>query len=530
MNQSLKIAAGVAVCLPLALVLLRGQSMTSTKAYATWSDYGGTADSMQYSSLTQIDKQNVGRLEQVWFSPAPGPNGRFAFSPLVADGVMYVVGKDSAIVALDAATGKQLWTHPVEGKPTDRGFNYWQSKDGRDRRLIFAADSYLQEIDLRTGVTIPSFGKDGRVDLREGLGRDPKTIRNIQSGTPGRVFENLIILGSATGEGYGDPPGDLRAYDVHTGKMAWIFHTVPHPGEFGYNTWPKDAWKYIGGVNAWGEISVDEKRGIVYFPLGSPTYDLYGADRIGAGLFGDCLLALDARTGKRLWHYQLVHHDLWDYDPTTAPKLLTVKHDGKSVDIVAQATKFGFLYVFNRVTGEPLWPIEERPVPKSDVPGEQSWPTQPFPTKPPPYSRQKLTADDVNPYVDDAERARLREQIEKAHNEGLFTPQSVGRETIETPGQLGGTNWGGTAADPQTGMLYVRAIDGPSSATLSPHTAVRIPANATPEQRGYAVFNQRCATCHGATPPQERNRFAHPHRCAQRAGRDAAVLDGCGFR
>ena len=483
-------------------VCLLAQTPARKPPYSTWSDYGGSADSMQYSSLKQVDKLNVSSLEQVWFYPAPGPGGRFAFSPLVVDGVMYVVGKDSAVLALDATTGKQLWNHPVEGRPTDRGFNYWQSKDGSDRRLIFAADSYLQEINLRTGVTIPSFGKDGRVDLREGLGRDPKTIRNIQSGTPGRVFENLIILGSATGEGYGDPPGDLRAYDVLTGNLVWTFHTVPHPGEFGYDTWPKDAWKYIGGVNAWGEISIDEKRGIAYFPLGSPTYDLYGADRKGQGLYGDCILALDARTGKRLWHYQLVHHDLWDYDPTTAPKLMTVRHNGKPLDIVTQATKFGFLYVFNRVTGEPVWPIEERPVPKSDVPGEESWPTQPFPTKPPPYSRQKLTPEDVNPYVDDAERARLREQIAKAHNDGLFTPQSVGRETIETPGQLGGTNWAGTAADPQTGMLYVRAVDAPSSATLSERTAVRIPANATPEQRGFAVFHQQCATCHGAEPPK----------------------------
>jgi quinoprotein glucose dehydrogenase len=494
--------AAAAACLLFGLVVLRGQSVPKKQPYSTWSDYGGSADTMQYSSLKQIDKRNVSQLERVWFYAAPGPSGRFAFSPLVVDGAMYVVGKDSAILALDAATGKQIWDHPVDGKPTDRGFNYWQSKDGADRRLIFAADSYLQEINLRTGVTIPSFGKDGRVDLREGLGRDPKTIRNIQSGTPGRVFENLIILGSATGEGYGDPPGDLRAYDVFTGKQIWIFHTVPHPGEFGYDTWPKDAWKYIGGVNAWGEISIDEKRGIVYFPLGSPTYDLYGADRKGAGLYGDCLLALDARTGKRLWHFQLVYHDLWDYDPTTAPKLMTVRHDGKPVDIVAQATKFGFLYVFNRVTGEPLWPIEERPVPKSDVPGEESWPTQPFPTNPPPYARQKLTVDDVNPYVDEAEHARLREQISQAHNEGLFTPQTVGRETIETPGQLGGSNWGGTAADPQTGMLYVRTIDGPSSATLSERAATRIPDNATPEQRGFAVFNQQCATCHGAEPPK----------------------------
>jgi quinoprotein glucose dehydrogenase len=452
---------------------------------------------MQYSALKQITKSNARQLEQVWFSPAPGPNGRFAFSPLVVDGVMYVVGKDSAIVALDAATGKQLWTHPVEGRPTDRGFNFWTNKDGSDKRLIFAANSYLQEINLKTGVTIPSFGKDGRVDLREDLGRDPKSIRNIQSGTPGRVFENLIILGSATGEGYGDPPGDLRAYDVLSGKLVWTFHTVPHPGEFGYDTWPKDAWKYIGGVNAWGEISIDDKRGIAYFPLGSPTYDLYGADRKGADLYGDCLLALDARTGKRLWHYQLVHHDLWDYDPTTAPKLMTVRHNGKSVDIVAQTTKFGFLFVFDRVTGEPLWPIEERPVPKSDVPGEESWPTQPFPTKPPPYARQKFTVEDINPYIDESEKVRIRGILESARNEGLFTPQSL-RETIETPGQLGGTNWGGTAADPQTGMLYVRTIDGPSSAKLSERSAIRAVAGGTPEQVGRAVYGQFCEACHGA--------------------------------
>ncbi len=470
-------------------------------AQRNWSDYGGGPDSMQYSGLKQITRANVNKLEPAWSYLAPGPSGRFAFSPLVVDGVMYVVGKDSAIVALDAASGKQIWTHPVEGRPTDRGFNYWQSKDGGDKRLIFAANSYLQEINLKTGVTIPSFGNDGRVDLRIGLGRDPKTIRNIQSGTPGKVFENLIILGSATGEGYGDPPGDLRAYDVLSGKLVWTFHTIPRPGEFGYDTWPKDAWKNAGGVNAWGEISVDEKRGIAYFPLGSPTYDLYGADRLGANLFGDCLLALDARTGKRLWHQQLVHHDLWDYDPNAAPKLMTVKHNGKPVDIVAQPTKFGLLYVFNRVTGEPLWPIEERPVPQSDMPGEHSWPTQPFPTKPPPYSRLHFTEKDINPYVDAAEQERLRTFMRNARNEGLFTPPGF-KDLIQAPGQLGGSNWGGTAGDPQTGMLYVRAVDAPSTTKLAERRGVTVPANGTPEQRGFALYSNNCAGCHGNTPPK----------------------------
>ena len=456
--------------------------------YTTWSDYAGSADSMQYSALKQITRQNVAKLEQAWFHPAPGPAGRFAFSPLIVGNVMYVVGKDSAVVALDAATGRQIWTHPVEGQPTNRGFNYWQSKDGKDKRLIFAANSYLQEVNADTGVTISTFGNDGRVDLRVGLGRDPKTVRNVQSGTPGRVFENLVILGSAVGEGYGDPPGDIRAYDVLTGKLVWTFHTVPRPGEFGYDTWPPDAWKTAGGVNAWGEISVDPKRGIVYLPLGSPTYDLYGADRHGANLFGDCLVALDARTGKRLWHQQLIHHDLWDYDPNTAPKLLTIKQNGKDVDIVVQPTKFGFLYVFNRVTGEPIWPVKEIPVPQSDMPGEKSWPTQPIPTKPPPMSRLRLTEKDINPYVDEAEQERLRAFLRASRNEGLFTPPGF-RDIIQLPGQLGGSNWGGTAGDPATGFLYVRAVDLPTTTKLS-------------ERRAAGAFGQFCASCHGNSPPK----------------------------
>jgi glucose dehydrogenase len=451
-KYSVAVAAGAA--------LLFAANQPPKPPYSGWSAYGGSADSMQYSALKEVNKSNVKQLELAWFYPAPGPSGRFAFSPMIIDGIAYLAAKKS-IVAVDATTGKQIWSHPTEGQPTNRGLSYWQSKDGADRRLIFAANSYLQEINLRTGVTIPSFGNDGRVDLRAGLGRDPKTITSIQSNTPGRVFENLIIMGSAPGEGFGSAPGDIRAYDLLTGKLVWTFHTIPHPGEFGYDTWPPDAWKYVGGANSWGELSLDEKRGIAYFALGAPTYDFYGADRIGANLFGDCVLALNARTGKRLWHQQLVHHDLWDYDPTTAPKLMSVRHNGKMVDIVAQPTKFGFLYVFNRVTGEPLWPIEERPVPQSHAPGEQSWPTQPFPTKPPPFARQKFTVDDINSYVDPAERERLTNILTSARNEGIFTPPGL-ENSIEIPGELGGSNWGGSAADPETGMLYVRGIDLPA--------------------------------------------------------------------
>src|SRR5688572_25615979 len=480
-----------------ALAIAFGQSGSRKRPYTEWSDYGGSPDSMQYTALKQINKGNVNKLELVWFHPTPGPTT--AFNPVVMDGVMYALGSNRAIIAVDAATGKQKWTHPVEGNPADRGINYWESKDRSDRRLILTAGSFLQEINALTGVTINTFGEDGRVDLREDLGRDPKTIRGIQSKNPGRVFENLIILGSATGEGFGSPPGDVRAYDVITGRLAWTFHTIPRPGEFGYDTWPPEAYKYAGGANVWGEIAVDEKRGILYVPLGSPTADLYGADRKGANLFGNCLVALDARTGKRLWHFQAVHHDLWDYDLTTAPKLLTVRHNGKKVDIVAQAAKHGSLYVFDRVTGAPLWPIEERPVPKSEVPGEESWPTQPFPTKPPPFSRQSFSAAEVNPYLRPEEQAALRERLARAYNNGVFTPSSHLRDHIQIPGAFGGSNWGAIAGDPVTGMLYVRAYDAPSIRQLTERLPqMRVPDNATIEQRGFALYAQHCSVCHSA--------------------------------
>jgi quinoprotein glucose dehydrogenase len=358
--------------------------------HKTWSDYGGASDAAQYSALAQINRSNVSKLEVAW-TYATGDDHKYFFNPVVVDRMVYVLARDNSIVALDAVTGKEIWTHVAEHGTTiitDRGINYWESKDRSERRLLYSSNHSLRAIDAKTGTSIPSFGNGGSVDLKEGLDRDPKTISLVQSTTPGRVFEDLLILGSATNQGYGSAPGDIRAFNVRTGKLAWTFHTIPRPGEFGYDTWPKDAWKRVGGANVWGELSVDEKRGIVYAPTASAKYNFYGADRNGSDLFADCLLALDARTGKRLWHFQMVHHDIWDYDDATGPKLLTVRHEGKLVDVVAQVTKQGFVWVFDRVTGAPLWPIEERPVPRSDMPGEETWPTQPFPLKPPPFARQ----------------------------------------------------------------------------------------------------------------------------------------------
>lgn len=471
--------------------------------YTVWKQHLGGADSPQYSALSQVDRSNVSRLEQVWFYPS-GDNGfRYGFNPTVIDGVIYVMGLHNAVVALEAGTGKKIWEHDLGDAKTNvthRGVAYWENNERTDRRILFAAGDQLQALDARTGKLVQSFGDNGKVNLRVGLGRDTEGVRRVQSGDPGRVFENLIILGSAPGEAYESPPGDLRAYDTRTGKLAWTFHTVPHPGEPGYETWPPDAWKYVGGTNTWGEISIDEKRGIAYFPLGSPTYDFYGADRKGANLYSDCLLALDARTGKYLWHFQMVHHDLWDYDLVAAPKLLTIKRGGKDIDVVAQTTKQGFVFVFDRVTGKPVWPIEERKVPKSDVPGEESWPTQPFPTAPPPFARQKFTAEDVNPYIlDPKEVAKFRDVVANSRNLGLFTPPAF-VNTMSMPGNNGGANWGSTAVDPKRGWLYVASKDYPSMLKLEeqPTSSGTFTVADPPAQVGKAVYMANCQQCHKA--------------------------------
>jgi quinoprotein glucose dehydrogenase len=479
------------------MFVLRSPMLAQT--HSTWSDYGGASDAAQYSSLSQINRTNVTQLKVAW-SYSTGDGNKYLFNPIVVDRTMYVLAHDHSIVALDAATGKELWLHPTDPKTTlitNRGINYWESADRSDRRLLFAVNNFLQEIDARTGKSISDFGENGRVDLRKDLGRDPESLSLVQSTTPGRVFEDLLILGSATNEEYESGPGDIRAYNVRTGSLAWIFHTVPHPGEFGYETWPKDAWKTVGGANAWSGLSVDAKRGIVFIPTASPKYNFYGADRTGANLFGDCLIALNARTGKLIWYFQMVHHDIWDYDNGTAPMLLTVRHNGKMVDAVAQAGKEGFVWVFNRETGEPLWPIEERAVPKSAMPGEVTWPTQPFPSKPQPFARQSFTVKDLSPFMEPEERQQLIKQMESARNQGLFTPPGL-TDTVEMPGNNGGANFQGAAADPEHGVLFVVSKDLPSMLKLELNTTDPAAAGSSPEENGRAVYRSNCSLCHGA--------------------------------
>jgi len=470
---------------------VRAQSSSSGRDKG-WRDFGGGPSASKFVDLDQIKKSNVGQLQVAWFYPYALPG----FNPIVVDDVIYVAGRNNALIALDAATGKEIWIHDGLAGMTSRGVNYWESEDGRDKRLLFAIDGYLQAIDAKSGESIRGFGSNGIVDMREGLRRAEGTDRRVQSRSPGKVWKNLLIMGSASGEGWVTPPGDIRAYDIVTGRRVWQFHTVPEPGEFGYDTWPKDAYKYAGGANNWGEMSIDGERGIVYVPTGSATYDFYGADRHGTNLFANCLLALDVRTGKRLWHFQTVHHDLWDLDNVSAPQLVTVQHDGHRVDAVAHAGKNGFLYVFDRVSGEPLWPIEERAVPKSDVPGEQAWPTQPFPTRPPPFARLTFTVDDVNPWLlSPDEQARMRERVANARNEGIYTPPAL-RDTISMPGNQGGSNWGTTGSNPKTGTVFVVNVN--ELAILKLEDVKTRAGRTVGAAAGQQAYQQFCQPCHGA--------------------------------
>jgi quinoprotein glucose dehydrogenase len=470
----------------------------ASAADSNWSTYLGDKASSHYSTLKQITPLNVAKLEVAWTFRAGGMDtnnrSQIQCNPLVIDGVLYGTTPDLQLFALDAALGKEVWRfNPASVKGitkggVNRGLVHWGS--GAERRILYGNDHFLHAIDASTGLRIPSFGDGGSIDLKRDLGRDVTGL-SVQSTTPGVLFGDLLIMGMRLGEGPAPAaPGHIRAYDVRTGKLAWRFNSIPHPGEPGYETWPPNAYQYIGGVNVWTGFALDEKRGLVFCPTGSAAFDFWGGNRIGQNLFANCLIALDAKTGKRVWHQQLVHHDLWDRDLPAPPNLLTVTHGGKRIDAVAQVTKSGHVFVFNRETGEPLFPIREVPVPMSDLQGESAWPTQPIPTKPAPFSRQLFTYDDITDISPESHRQVL-ERFAKIRPHTPFLPPS--REgTIIFPGFDGGAEWGGAATDPD-GELYVNGNEMPWVMTMVETKR----KGGEPLATGEAIFTQICAACHG---------------------------------
>jgi quinoprotein glucose dehydrogenase len=457
--------------------------------------YGGNSAGTRYSPLKQINRSNVARLTVAWtHDTADGP-GASQTQPIVVDGVLYALTPKHKVIALEGASGKELWRFDpgTAGRGPNRSVVYWSS--GADRRIFSALDSFVYALNAATGKPIQGFGKDGRIDLREGLGRDPSQMSIVLT-SPGIIYQDLLIVGGRTPEALPAPPGDVRAYDVRTGKLRWSFHTIPHPGEYGYETWPKDAWTYTGSANNWAGMAVDEKRGIVYVPTGSAATDFYGADRIGDDLFANCLIALNAQTGQRLWHFQGVKHDVWDRDFPSPPTLVTVKRDGKPVDAVAQTTKQGWVYLFDRTNGKPLFPIEYRKYSGSSLPGEVTAETQPLPTRPAPFARQVLTEDMLTNRTSEAHQWALG-RFRELRSEGQFVPFGVGRETVIFPGFDGGAEWGGSAFDPETGLLFVNANDLPWTSSMAENQG---------GASGKQLYLTNCANCHGddmsGAPPQ----------------------------
>ena len=418
-------------------------------------------------------------------------------NPIVVDGVLFGRNPLYNVFALDAATGEELWRYDTRiehvGLSNMRGLTYWRGEDAKGRveaRILFTTGHYLQALDAGTGKPVKTFGENGRVDLRAGLGRDIDKI-SINAPSPGVIYGDLIIMGSAVTETAGAAPGDIRAYDVRTGDIAWTFHTIPHPGEVGHDTWPRDAWRTAGGANAWAGLSIDHERGVVYVPTGSPTPDFDGSARHGDNLFGNSIIALDAASGKRLWHYQTVRHDLWDRDLSSAPTLVTVTRDGEARDLLAQASKQGVLYLLDRDTGEPVFPIEDVPVPASTIPGEQAARTQPRVTLPEPFSRQTFSESDLSD-INPETHAYVKQQFEQARDFAYMQPLGLDKIVL-FPGFYGGANWGGGAFDPETNLYYINAMDAPHLVHLE---AVEVEKGSS-AGLGQLLFRQQCSGCHG---------------------------------
>ncbi|GAB3548469.1 outer membrane protein assembly factor BamB family protein [Spirosoma fluminis] len=472
-----------------------------------WPTYGGNSAGNRYSPLAQINLQNVKNLKPVWTydtgdNSDPTQRGMdIQCQPIVVKGIMYGTSPRMKLFAVHAATGKQLWQFdPFAGpdkKPRFhplRGVMYWE--DGDDKRILYTVGSSLYAVNASTGKLVESFGKNGETDLHAGLG-DKETISHdvtnlsIRVTTPGVIYKDLLITGSSVNEGGDAPPGYIRAFNVRTGKLAWVFRTIPLPGEYGYETWSKDSYKKLGGANCWAGLVVDEKRGVVYAGTGSPSVDFYGGARVGQNLFANCVIALDAKTGKRIWHFQTVHHDLWDRDLPCPPNLITVKHNGRLVEAVAQATKDGYVFVFDRDTGKPLFPVKEVPVPTSPaLPGEQPWPTQPVPTKPAPFAMQELTEANITSRTPEA-RAYVLERFRNSRHGSKYMPPS--EEGSLFFGFGGGAEWGGTAADPN-GVFYV---NGNNMLWWLKMRDSRMQGKGVAMTRGASLFNTNCSVCHG---------------------------------
>lgn len=462
---------------------------TSHSRQEEWRDYLGGPDRNHYSTLTQINLSNVSQLVKAW-EYHTGDSGQVQCNPLIVDGRLYGVTAMAEPFALDAETGEELWRirNASRNNVIMRGLSYWE--DGDDKRILYTRESWLHAANAITGQPILTFGDSGRVSLKAGLGPTVEK-KYVVSRTPGTVYGDLIIMPLSLSEGSDAAPGHVQAFNIRTGELAWVFKTIPDPGEFGHDTWPADAHKNInvGAANNWAGMAVDHKRGIVYVPTGSPAFDFYGGPRKGANLFANTLLALDAQTGERIWHFQLVHHDIFDRDAPAAPNLVTVTHNGRRVDAVAQITKQGFVYVFNRETGEPLFPIEEVPTPASDVPGEEAWPTQPLPVKPLPYARQTITEQDLNPYSSNKDSVLLG--FRQSRFEGPYTPLSKSGSIIY-PGLDGGAEWGGAAVDPD-GIMYLNSNEMGWHMSLNER-----PVGENLINPGQNVYARHCSSCHGA--------------------------------